>query len=94
LSFVITSCGGTFSVIVRRSTFTIRSTTGISRKSPGPLGSGSSRPRRKMTPRSYSRATLIAAKRNINTRRRAAAMAINAINDSRPFGRDGRGWLG
>jgi hypothetical protein len=30
------------SVIVRRSTLTIRSTTGISRKSPGPFGSGKS----------------------------------------------------
>ncbi len=38
LSFVITSCGGTFSVTVRRSTFTIRSTIGISRKMPGPFG--------------------------------------------------------
>ena len=34
---------------------------------PGPFGSGSSRPRRKITPRSYSRAILTAAKR-INTR--------------------------
>ncbi len=40
LSFVITSCGGMFSVIVRRSTLTIRSTIGISRKRPGPFGSG------------------------------------------------------
>ena len=60
LSFVITSCGGMFSVIVRRSTFTIRSTIGIRRKRPGPFGSGSSRPSRKTMPRSYSRATLIA----------------------------------
>ena len=40
LSFVMTSCGGMFSVIVRRSTFTIRSTIGIRRKRPGPFGSG------------------------------------------------------
>src|SRR5712692_8337463 len=60
LSFVITSCGGMFSVIVRRSTLTIRSMIGISRKRPGPFGSGSRRPSRKMMPRSYSRATLIA----------------------------------
>ena len=40
LSFVITSCGGMFSVIVRRSTLTIRSTIGIRMKSPGPFGSG------------------------------------------------------
>src|SRR2546430_767798 len=51
------------SVIVRRSTLTIRSMIGISRKSPGPLGSGSSRPNRKTIPRSYSRATLTAATR-------------------------------
>ena len=38
LSFVITSCGGTFSVTVRRSTFTMRSTIGIRRKMPGPFG--------------------------------------------------------
>src|SRR6476660_9434007 len=62
LSFVITSCGGIVRVIVRRSTFTIRSTTGISRNSPGPFGGSSSRPSRKTTPRSYSRATRIAEK--------------------------------
>ena len=35
------------SVIVRRSTFTMRSTIGIRRKRPGPFGSGSRRPSRK-----------------------------------------------
>src|SRR5439155_7046525 len=60
LSFVITSCGGMLSVIVRRSTLTMRSTTGISRKRPGPFGSGNSRPSRNTIPRSYSRSTLIA----------------------------------
>src|SRR5205809_7286463 len=55
LSFVITSCGGMLSVIVRRSTLTIRSTIGIRMKRPGPFGAGSSRPSRKMMPRSYSR---------------------------------------
>ena len=70
LSFVITSCGGMLSVIVRRSTLTIRSTTGISRKSPGPFGSGKSRPSRKTMPRSYSRATLIAEIRKRTTRKR------------------------
>ena len=60
LSFVMTSCGGMFSVIVRRSTFTIRSTIGIRMNRPGPFGGSSSRPRRKTTPRSYSRATLTA----------------------------------
>jgi hypothetical protein len=40
LSFVITSCGGMFSVIVRRSTFTIRSTIGISRPAFGLAAAG------------------------------------------------------
>ena len=34
----MTSCGGMFSVIVRRSTFTIWSTNGISKTRPGPFG--------------------------------------------------------
>src|SRR5438270_5437476 len=54
LSFVITSCGGMFNVIVRRSTFTIWSTNGIFQTTPGPRVS-SRRPRRNITPRSYSR---------------------------------------
>src|SRR5579862_4211251 len=45
------------SVIVRRSTFTIRSTTGMRKTTPGPF-CGSRRPRRKTTPRSYSRRIL------------------------------------
>src|SRR2546429_9212034 len=69
LSFVITSCGGIVSVIVRRATLTIRSTTGVSRNRPGPFGAGGGRPRRKMIPRSYSRATLIAEKKNKTARK-------------------------
>src|SRR2546421_6906267 len=69
----MTSCGGMFRVIVRRSTRTIRSTIGIRRKRPGPLGSGSNRPRRKTIPRSYSRATLIAAIRNSSRRKTRTA---------------------
>src|SRR3954453_13205650 len=65
------------SVIVRRSTLTIRSTTGIRMKSPGPFGSGSSRPRRKTMPRSYSRATLIAEIRNSRSRKRTTTIATN-----------------
>src|SRR6266508_2797980 len=76
----MTSCGGTVSVIVRRSTFTIRSTTGIRMKRPGPFGWGRSRPSRKMIPRSYSRATLIAENRKRTIRNRsAAAMKIAAF---------------
>src|SRR5579864_3145262 len=51
----MTSCGGMFNVIVRRSTFTSWSTSGIFQTIPGPRGGVSSRPRRNMTPRSYSR---------------------------------------
>jgi hypothetical protein len=40
-------------VTMRRSTFTIRSTMGMMRNSPGPRAP-TSRPRRKMTPRWYS----------------------------------------
>src|SRR6476646_6304660 len=101
LSLVITSCGGMFSVIVRRSTLTIRSTIGIRRNRPGPFGSASSRPRRKMIPRSYSRATLIAANRKSTTRKsriatRIRAAAIDGIlladrfDDERQLGSDAR----
>src|SRR5215218_3515079 len=76
LSLVMTSCGGMLSVIVRRSTFTIRSTIGISRNSPGPFGCGSSRPSRKTIPRSYSRATLIADTRNRTAKNRMIAATI------------------
>src|SRR5438552_1617895 len=47
----MTSCGGTLSVIVRRSTFTSWSTIGIFQTSPGPRGGSSSRPKRNMTAR-------------------------------------------
>ena len=78
LSLVMTSCGGMFSVIVRRSTRTIRSMIGISRNSPGPFGGSSSRPRRKTTPRSYSRATLTADARKMITSNAARAAMISA----------------
>ena len=58
LSFVMTSCGGMFSVIVRRSTFTSWSTSGIFQTMPGPRGGVSRRPSRNMIPRSYSRMIL------------------------------------
>jgi hypothetical protein len=65
------------SVIVRRSTLTILSTTGIRMKRPGPFGSGSSRPSRKMMPRSYSRATLIAEIRKRTSRKARTMMTIS-----------------
>ena len=78
LSFVITSCGGTFSVTVRRSTLTIRSTIGIRMMRPGPFGSGSRRPSRKTMPRSYSRATLMAPIANSSRRKRTTAKTMTA----------------
>src|SRR5215211_4971355 len=56
LSRVITSCGGIVCVIVRSVTRTIRSATGTSSTRPGPFWA-TSRPKRKTTPRSYSRST-------------------------------------
>src|SRR5512146_1095596 len=62
LSRVITSWGGTSMVMVRRLTFTILSMNGMSRTRPGPEPSPpglkmalARRPKRKITPRSYSR---------------------------------------
>src|SRR6266849_6105956 len=62
LSLVMTSCGGTSMVMVRRLTLTILSTSGMRRSSPGPVpsppGLTTARaclPKRKMTARSYSR---------------------------------------
>src|SRR5215216_2253896 len=56
LSRVITSCGGIVCVIVRRVTRTMRSAIGISSTRPGPFWA-TRRPKRKTTPRSYSRST-------------------------------------
>src|ERR1700730_16342084 len=53
LSRVITSCGGTSRVTVRRSIFTIRSSIGTIQLSPARFTSAK-RPRRKITPASYS----------------------------------------
>ncbi len=78
LSLVITSCGGTLRVIVRRSTFTSWSTTGILRKSPGPFGGSSRRPSRNMTPRSYSRATRMADSAKMTTRKKTTPSPIRA----------------
>src|SRR5215217_8303015 len=64
LSRVMTSWGGTSMVTVLRSILTILSTNGSSRNSPGPLGPPCTRPRRKMTPRSYSFTTFTALYKN------------------------------
>src|ERR687897_838692 len=60
LSRVMTSWGGTSMVTVLRSIFTILSTRGRRMKRPGPFGPPWTRPRRKITPRSYSLTTLMA----------------------------------
>src|SRR5258706_1679284 len=67
LSCEITSCGGTSSTRVRRSTRTICWTNGMSRIRPGPF-TPVKRPRVKTTPRSYSRKILTALKRMMRAR--------------------------
>src|SRR5262245_13035090 len=59
LSRVITSCGGTSMVTVRKLTLTIRSIGRKTRITPGPLAAGNTRPSLKITPRSYSGRILI-----------------------------------
>src|SRR3989344_1280610 len=56
LSRDITSCGGTSITMMRRSTFTICWASGITTMMPGPF-TFQKRPKRKTTPRSYSRRT-------------------------------------
>src|SRR5918993_1272137 len=60
LSRVMTSWGGTSMVTVLRSILTILSIRGRRMKRPGPFGPPWTRPRRKITPRSYSLTTLMA----------------------------------
>ena len=71
----------------------MRSTIGISRKMPGPFGCGRSRPRRKITPRSYSRAILTAAKRNSKTMTSTTTIAIPAAAISALPPRSGAPWI-
>src|SRR5262249_19915931 len=63
LSRVITSCGGTSMVTVRKLTLTMRSIGRNTRITPGPLAAGRTRPSLKITPRSYSGRILIELKR-------------------------------
>ena len=76
LSLVITSCGGTFSVTVRRSILTIRSTIGIRKIRPGPFWA-ISRPSRKITPRSYSRRILTPEPRGRTPRGRRGRLSLS-----------------
>src|ERR671921_1955096 len=78
LSRVMTSWGGTSMVTVLRSILTILSTNGSSRNSPGPLGPPCTRPRRKMTPRSYSFTTFTALYKNEATTTTTTTSAMNA----------------
>src|SRR5260370_42016852 len=52
LSRVITSCGGTVSVTIRRSTFSMREMNGMIQNKPGPFAPVNL-PKTKITPRSY-----------------------------------------
>src|SRR6516225_4448699 len=78
----MTSCRVTSIVTTRRSILTMRSTIGMRKMSPGPFAP-SNLPRRKMTPRSYSRRTrtawgrIISASTNTGT-----SQLINLANSS------------
>src|SRR5438093_4577713 len=77
LSRVITSCRSTLMVTTRKSIRTIRSTIGMRKISPGPFAP-SNFPRRKITPRSYSRKMRIACGRMMTARMmRGMAQLIN-----------------
>src|SRR3970282_638795 len=69
------SWGGMSWVTVRRLTRSSRSTMGMIRIRPGPLGSPGTPPRRNRTPRWYSRRIFPDARRMGVVRRRTAAMA-------------------
>src|SRR5918997_2613961 len=79
LSRVITSWGGTSMVTVLRSILTMLSMNGSRMKSPGPLGPPCTRPRRKITPRSYSVTILIALSKTETTNTAITARAMNPM---------------
>src|SRR5712692_2190143 len=79
LSRVTTSCGGTSRVSIRRDTRTMRSTGTKTKQTPGPLGFVSTRPRRKMTPRSYSARILMEEMRYTKT---TMQKTINSVENS------------
>src|ERR671916_571825 len=79
LSRVITSWGGTSMVTVLRSILTILSTNGRRTKSPGPFGPPCTRPRRKITPRSYSLTILIALSTTETTNTAITTRAMNPM---------------
>src|SRR5215204_5927688 len=75
----MTSWGGTSMVTVLRSILTILSINGRRMKSPGPFGPPWTRPRRKITPRSYSLTTLTALSMTEATNSATITNAIAAI---------------
>src|SRR5688572_9057618 len=75
----MTSCFGTSRTIVRRSTRTIFWMTGQTRMSPGPF-TPSKRPRKKITPRSYSRNTLMALLSTMITRTAMTPQKIGTLD--------------
>src|ERR687893_1102947 len=79
LSRVITSWGGTSMVTVLRSILTMLSMNGSRMKSPGPLGPPCTRPRRKITPRSYSVTILIALSTTETTNTAITTRAMNPM---------------
>src|SRR6516164_1088549 len=82
LSRVMTSWRVTSIVTTRRSILTMRSTIGMRKMSPGPFVP-SNLPRRKMTPRSYSRRTRTAWGRIISTSTNTGiSQLINLANSS------------
>src|SRR5215213_2797406 len=74
----MTYCGGTYTVTVLKSILTILSISGRRMKSPGPLGPPWTRPRRKITPRSYSLTTLMALSTTEATNSARITTTINA----------------
>ncbi len=79
LSRVMASWEGTSSVTTRRSTFTMRSMMGMMKNNPGPRAP-TRRPKRKITPRSYSWTILIAEPRSaIRKRTRIKTGRLNRL---------------
>src|SRR5579859_2322989 len=76
LSRVMTSCGGTVSVTIRRSTLLMRETNGGTRNRPGPFAPVK-RPSTKITPRSYCCTTRIAERARISRTRTRMPMTTN-----------------
>ena len=84
LSFVMTAWGATGTAAICRLTFTMRSMTGTTKKTPGPFAP-LDRPSRKITPRSYSWTTFTELARTIRSKNPKSAMtAIAAATDYLP----------